>query len=964
MKIVKNALPWFPLTPEYIDLYFDGVLKYLRDEVENSSDDTLSFQTTIDLLGQRAEDYYQDYSRKSIVDLDVVSEPDLIRAIRVVAADVYFKFKDSPSLSLRRVILLAFLVTKGLPELAERMSVLILSCLNGEGLRELTFALGDIINFQLEVFSQKLLNLSVVERQEPSWFEGHGAIKVFRGELFIFAQNRVLQEKWEKLGGKTRQEPCVPGFPIYAMVDKKDKRAFSLEHFMSDLKAFQPYEGDVVRLKQYSEDDKLTVRVLNKSYDSVTVETIDPAYESIRGDLIISKGDNVRGIYLTDIARSVTFGDRINVRFREGGFDVYDTILDFIHEKFWMDDSSVNREKGLRARLLFPKTDFRANTWCTDAGFLVRTGFENITRGETRVLSITGYDAARDWIMAKVLNSDTEEFTIAEENESKKGFVQFLLYSTEDILEPFPLRKIVNMIVPDDISMFHRTLAMKERFFKSWERASFYAGCRMLSFIAENSSDSDYYHIKEDYGRILIQFAMNQIGEIKELNCRGIESHDVIEMDTMVDILSEYGKKEESEFLNESIRYNDGVQLSAVAKLVQAANRFQGSTFLNRLRTDLHREICFLLDVSDAIVENEKEVDNSFPFEPEGPFVEHKMSWVYDNDKTSEINETAQSAKILKTVCAFLNESNEDAVGHLYIGTDEKRKVISGIQRDIEVFVNLGEFDPAKDLNDQYLSRIAAVLRRCFPDCSNHIRPLLICDGQVLDICVYPSESGVVYYHDIPYERFGSSSRVMSPEVKERILNKKFIQYSDLAQKIETIRKAIYRQSYVILRDYYSSNSNTERDRKLEVFGFTDEVRRDAVWAYDSSDRKNKVFLLKRAGSVELLNERWKNEKRHQKEVLDIMGFFGKESIPLDITINSIRAKNIFVESYPNAKSALKQIPGERKWQVTATLLNHSSLDAVCSFYLGYSEEVDISKTPELVILVSKRVEKLLERVE
>ena len=45
----STALPWFPLTPGYVDRYSDGVLKYVRD---NSAD--TSWGTTVRLILERA----------------------------------------------------------------------------------------------------------------------------------------------------------------------------------------------------------------------------------------------------------------------------------------------------------------------------------------------------------------------------------------------------------------------------------------------------------------------------------------------------------------------------------------------------------------------------------------------------------------------------------------------------------------------------------------------------------------------------------------------------------------------------------------------------------------------------------------------------------------------------------------------------------------------------------------------
>ena len=58
MKNKEIALPWFPITPNYIDQYHESVLKYIRD-IRNDESQNLyadsSYTTTVNLLFQRAE---------------------------------------------------------------------------------------------------------------------------------------------------------------------------------------------------------------------------------------------------------------------------------------------------------------------------------------------------------------------------------------------------------------------------------------------------------------------------------------------------------------------------------------------------------------------------------------------------------------------------------------------------------------------------------------------------------------------------------------------------------------------------------------------------------------------------------------------------------------------------------------------------------------------------------------------
>ena len=92
-------------------------------------------------------------------------------------------------------------------------------------------------------------------------------------------------------------------------------------------------------------------------------------------------------------------------------------------------------------------------------------------------------------------------------------------------------------------------------------------------------------------------------------------------MRTMAGVLQQYDNPEESQVLISVIDQLQDTEISDVAKLVQASNRFIGSNSLERLRGDLHREICTILNVTDAIGIEQEDADSSaFPFPPEGSY--------------------------------------------------------------------------------------------------------------------------------------------------------------------------------------------------------------------------------------------------------------------------------------------------------------------------------------------------------
>lgn len=356
----------------------------------------------------------------------------------------------------------------------------------------------------------------------------------------------------------------------------------------------------------------------------------------------------------------------------------------------------------MNAMLLFPYKGLVKNTWLTEYGFLVRTEYEDLPRYAYRTLEIQEYDYDYDFFLASV-GDEVQEKDYFEEKTVRDNFLRQLLYYNKTISSPVKAQKSDRKVDKEFISLLHKILVIKQgKALKGSEKKDQYISiCCALAAITEDLEDLEYYSFSRAYLQALISFAQKRFKEIKVPEDIGTRDLGVLQMRTMAGVLQQYDNVEESEVLISVIEQLKDTEISDVAKLVQASNRFIGSNSLERLRDDLHREICTILNVTDAIAVDESDTDNSIsPFPPEDDSTEHKMSWVYDN-ATGAPNETTQSAKILKTVCAFMNRYVEQGEGHLYIGTDEKRHYINGIQADIDFLVSKGELTGQGDLNDE-----------------------------------------------------------------------------------------------------------------------------------------------------------------------------------------------------------------------------------------------------------------------
>lgn len=77
---------------------------------------------------------------------------------------------------------------------------------------------------------------------------------------------------------------------------KKDRKLFTINSFLNTLSDILPEAPEEEKKKIYADGDVLTVRVLNKSYDTIFAESVDPAYETVAGQIVMVSASNIRGI--------------------------------------------------------------------------------------------------------------------------------------------------------------------------------------------------------------------------------------------------------------------------------------------------------------------------------------------------------------------------------------------------------------------------------------------------------------------------------------------------------------------------------------------------------------------------------------------------------------------------------------------------------------------------------------------
>ena len=170
------------------------------------------------------------------------------------------------------------------------------------------------------------------------------------------------------------------------------------------------------------------------------------------------------------------------------------------------------------------------------------------------------------------------------------------------------------------------------------------------------------------------------------------------------------------------------------------------------------------------------------------------------------------------------------------------------------------------------------------------------------------------------------------------------------AAHVASITQAAREKKKVLLKNYESGNSHTVRDRLVEPYGFTTDYI--DVCAYDLEDGHNKIFKINRIGEVEILDEKWTDEKSHQKQGMDVFRMTGgyRGHIRWQMTV---MAKNLLLEEFPLAERDLKR--KGNFWILDTDICNYAG---ACRFYVGLAGEIKIIDSPEFEEYVEGYVRK------
>ena len=167
-----------------------------------------------------------------------------------------------------------------------------------------------------------------------------------------------------------------------------------------------------------------------------------------------------------------------------------------------------------------------------------------------------------------------------------------------------------------------------------------------------------------------------------------------------------------------------------------------------------------------------------------------------------------------------------------------------------------------------------------------------------------------------------------------------YVQKKEIAERVEALGKAIRSKKKVILKAYESGNSKDVSDRYVEPFAFTTNCI--DIWGFDTEKQENRIFKISRIGSVEIQDDAWDYEAKHERSKTDCFRMSGYKQTLVKLELG-LQAKNLLLEEYPLAEKDLKR--DGKKW-ILETMV--SDMAGVGRFVIGLAHDIKVVDSPEL----------------
>ena len=944
-----NTPLWLELRKEYIDDNFDKLQTYLKEASSGGSKDSF-YDTTIKLLRSRIEDLINSLSCIPVYE-DERDRKSLIFNVRLLATYLLVE-TDNP---LAIAAYTAFMEELRLlnPRLSDRIIQTAVNRLFYEKIQVMGYNWIDLEKIGTDLFAHNACSLTKFETpiKKPLILSKNGTVILSKDGIYLTYENRDGAKKLMKAGAdslETDIKISVRTANNEKIKQSQENSLAAMNNFVRDFlshKVTAAAKKPSVSLSPVFEGDEVTVVVTAVDSDgTVHVETADPKYRKLSGVIKYTKTSLV--YYYTDTLYTYFhLGDYLKATvtsIEEGTFNIEKQLITFFVEdnKNWMTDGDVSL-----AKMIDEKPSYYE--WITENGIAMQTKNNGLCqKGDFALLSVNRYGTGNfygkiDAIIEEMSDNSFDEKT------ARHDCIRAFLEATE-APKPVQVEEEAGELSPVIIRLLIRQMASHQKsLMKPSDRYRYLACASIMANIIQDENAASYLQFARTYLLALVQFVAGE--SVKDTNLVPGEefknAKSTLIRLAIIDLLKEYGRKDNSEKLANAIRdFSESLPLLAkLARLIQTANSMQDTlsgASLNVIKREIIKALSF-------------ETENNADLEAEGGIYlgvesgtqEFKTSMVFPSNNKMQPDEFAQNMNVLRGVCAFLNSTTG---GTLYLGVNDQGYVV-GVANDMKYL--------QQQNIDTYMRYVQDTAKKHFGiDILPFLRIEPLYDNKVVAIHVEPHPYRVVELNNTAYLRVNAESREMPEQVRQQMIARKVFKDKNKAAAISLLQHAMSTKRCVILHNYASSNSGIVKDRLVEAYQVNPED--DLIICFDRNVSQVRMFNINRIGYVEILeSEPWKFTASHKNVEIDIFHMTGPKPIHVSLQLDMM-AKNLLVEEYPRAKDIVSEHKGDNNiWYLDTDVY---ALEGIGRFYVGLANHIKVLNAPELVTYVKDYTQKYL----
>lgn len=174
------------------------------------------------------------------------------------------------------------------------------------------------------------------------------------------------------------------------------------------------------------------------------------------------------------------------------------------------------------------------------------------------------------------------------------------------------------------------------------------------------------------------------------------------------------------------------------------------------------------------------------------------------------------------------------------------------------------------------------------------------------------------------------------------------------AHNVSMLYDAIKNRQLVVLKNYSSPHSKTQKDRVVEPFMLMN--NNNEVRCYELSSGMNKTFKVSRMEDVRLLDLRWEHESEHRQVYTDLFMFSGEEMHTVEMRLGTLSC-NVLKEEYPKAAAYITS-DGEGSWKLCLDVCSYAGIGR---FVLGMYEDIKVTGDKGFINYLHCKIDKMKE---